>query len=87
MVGILKKKWGMVFCGGKRKKRNTFFYHSGSGDFDIRPIFIQVVMAIFDIRTIFMNCPPPSLSMRCFFVCVCIFLGAIIEYVSHLSFL
>ena len=24
LVGILKKKWGMFFCGGKRKKRNIY---------------------------------------------------------------
>ena len=42
-------------------------------------------MAIFDIRTIFMNCPPPSHSMRCFLLCVHFF-GAIIESVRHLSF-
>ena len=39
----------------------------------------MLVVAIFDIRTIF---PPPSHSMRWFFVCVHFF-GAIIECVRH----
>ena len=39
-------------------------------------------MAIFDIKNMFLNCPPPSNSMRCFLLCACIF-G---ESVRHLSF-
>ena len=45
-------------------------------------IFIPVVVAIFDI---FMNCPPPSHSMWCFFCCVRAFFGIdyrIIEFIG-----
>ena len=52
--------------------------------------FVQVVVAIFDIRTIFMNCPPPchSIGMPCFFVvCVHFFLSdyRIFVYFTYIS--